>query len=503
MKKMISKICLFLFIALIAVSCEDFPVDEDGLLITTRAECYVSNFDLYNTDHQTIKLGNAYVDTTAQVAIMYVKFGTPINNVWPRISLCEDAKLAPKITGWMDFSGSKMNMEFIEGDWKSGNPSDQLSERIVNNPSAFPSTAKRFTVIGGNLESKKDYIFLIVVSPLRSSDMEGLLMKYYYFVLLSFALTLVACDDDPVLLMDPVSALSNDCIKRSLPVAPNIVGNEIEFAYAMAIPNELGKLSSPQVVSSIAGATGTYFDTNSYYTNSSGQEIPVKVCSDSQTNGTTTVIDFTVDTCAATLRYYYIIPEEARGKDVQFSFSVKASNGQVAEYKLGPYKISKMDMAKNLSVTNDKCYLSFLNEGEAVHIYSKADLQANPSLAAKIDIMYAYSEKSDLSHAFYTSSSPKEYMGGTELPSGFVNNTKMIKVYGLQDRQLSDLQYSKFIDDLDFETIDMSKCTNYILGLKEEAGAWVETADGKYRAYVYINKASASEVTVSVKRYKM
>lgn len=66
-------------------------------------------------------------------------------------------------------------------------------------------------------------------------------LKYYYFVLLSFALTLVACDDDPVLLKDPVSALSNDCIKRSLPVAPNIVGNEIEFAYAMAIPNELGK----------------------------------------------------------------------------------------------------------------------------------------------------------------------------------------------------------------------------------------------------------------------
>lgn len=118
-------------------------------------------------------------------------------------------------------------------------------------------------------------------------------LKYYYFVLLSFALTLVACDDDPVLLKDPVSALSNDCIKRSLPVAPNIVGNEIEFAYAMAIPNELGKLSSAQVVSSIAGATGTYFDPNSYYTNSSGQDIPVKVCSDSQTNGTTTVIEYT------------------------------------------------------------------------------------------------------------------------------------------------------------------------------------------------------------------
>lgn len=75
--------------------------------------------------------------------------------------------LAPKITGWMDFSGSKMNMEFIEGDWKSGNPSDQLSERIVNNPSAFPSTAKRFTVIAGNREIKKEYIFLIVERPLQ------------------------------------------------------------------------------------------------------------------------------------------------------------------------------------------------------------------------------------------------------------------------------------------------------------------------------------------------
>lgn len=328
-------------------------------------------------------------------------------------------------------------------------------------------------------------------------------LKYYYFVLLSFALIGVACDDDPVLLKDPVSALSNDCIKRSLPVAPNIVGNEIEFAYAMAIPNEQGKLSSAQVVSSIAGASGTYFDPNSYYINSSGQDIPVKVCSDSQTSGATTSINFTVDTCAATLRYYYMIPEEARGKEVQFQFSVKADNGQVAEYKLGPYKISKMDMTKNLSVTNDNCYLSFSNEGEAVHIYSKADLQADPSLAAKIDIMYVYSKKSDLSHAFYTSSSPKEYMGEAELPSGFVNNTKMIKIYGLQDRQLSDLQYSKFVDDLDFETIDMSKGINYILGLKEEAGTWIETADGKYRAYVYINKASASGVTVSAKRYKM
>ena len=74
---------------------------------------------------------------------------------------CNDKKYvfnAP-LTEIFDFSA--------EGDWKSGNPSDQLSERIVNNPSVFPSTAKRFTVIAGNREIKKEYIFLIVERPLQ------------------------------------------------------------------------------------------------------------------------------------------------------------------------------------------------------------------------------------------------------------------------------------------------------------------------------------------------
>jgi hypothetical protein len=29
---------------------EDFPVDEDGLLITGRTQCYVSNFELLGSD---------------------------------------------------------------------------------------------------------------------------------------------------------------------------------------------------------------------------------------------------------------------------------------------------------------------------------------------------------------------------------------------------------------------------------------------------------------------
>ena len=171
MKKTVNKLAIFSLLLLCSVACsKDFPVDEDGLLITDRAECYVSNFELLDTDHQTIRVGNSYIDTVAQVAIAYVRFGTSLTDVWPQVSLVEDAKLTPKIAtynGWTDFSGSKLPIDFIEGDWSSGNATDQLSERIVANPSAFPAAAKRYTVVSGNRKVQKEYVFLVVERPMQ------------------------------------------------------------------------------------------------------------------------------------------------------------------------------------------------------------------------------------------------------------------------------------------------------------------------------------------------
>ena len=171
MKTIINKFFIFSVLLLGVTACsKNFPVDEDGLLITTRQDCYVSNFELLGTDQQTIRVGNSYIDTVAQVAIAYVRFGSDVTNVWPQVSLVEDAKLSPKIPtfdGWTDFSGSKMSVDFIEGDWEGGNATDQLSERIVSNPSAFPPTAKKYTVIAGNREIRKEYTFLIVERPLE------------------------------------------------------------------------------------------------------------------------------------------------------------------------------------------------------------------------------------------------------------------------------------------------------------------------------------------------
>ena len=54
-----------------------------------------------------------------------------------------------------------------------------------------------------------------------------------------------------------------------------------------------------------------------------------------------------------------------------------------------------------------------------------------------------------------------------------------------------------------FQQKDFSGAQSYALRMGEQYGAWVETADGKYRAYVYVNSVAANKMTISVKRYKM
>jgi len=80
-----------------------------------------------------------------------------------------------------------------------------------------------------------------------------------------------------------------------------------------------------------------------------------------------------------------------------------------------------------------------------------------------------------------------------------------VKVFNLQDYNLARLQYGIYIDDVDFQKLDFSTAPNFAINLKQEAGVWVETADGKYRAYVYINTANntTKSAVISMKRYAM
>ncbi len=113
------------------IRCADFPIDEDGLLITSRAECYVSNFELLGPDFQTVRTKAAVIDTVAQTIDVEVFFGTDLKNLYPQFSLVTDAKLDPKITGRVDFSD-------------------------LPNP-------KKWTVVSGNRKIRKTYTVSIIV----------------------------------------------------------------------------------------------------------------------------------------------------------------------------------------------------------------------------------------------------------------------------------------------------------------------------------------------------
>lgn len=115
MKKYIDiKIVVALLLTLVStVRCsDDFPIDEDGLLITSRAACYVSNFELVGSDFISVitsttatpSIRNVVIDTTAQTIDVQVAFGTDLKNLYPQFTLVTDAKLDPKITGKTDFS---------------------------------------------------------------------------------------------------------------------------------------------------------------------------------------------------------------------------------------------------------------------------------------------------------------------------------------------------------------------------------------------------------------
>jgi Domain of unknown function (DUF4466) len=317
------------------------------------------------------------------------------------------------------------------------------------------------------------------------------------FLFSLLVLSLTACKKEEYAIPDPVSELSNDCIKRTL--GPNIVGLPIEFAYAMAIPGAKGKLVSAQVEASIAGASGTFLENKSYYTKSNGADTGITIGSPSINTGNFTKVAYTTDTTAATLRYFYIIPEDARGKSVSFTFTATSSDGKTASYKMGPYSISRMNIKRTIAVSNNNnAYISI----EDMAVYNSTTAVAN---AAKIDLVYLYrATPTSFTHALVSPAADPIYLPGVTLPAGVNRSAKVRKVFNLQDRNLANLQFGIYIDDKDFQDINLSDAPNYALGLRAEAGTWVETADGKYRAYIFVNSVNANgSAVISMLRYSL
>ncbi|WP_206611064.1 hypothetical protein [Mariniphaga sediminis] len=136
-KKYVLPVSLVFLSLFLIIRCTDYPIDEDGLLITERAECYVSNFELLGTDFQTVRTKAPEIDTVAQTIHVEVFYGTDLKNLYPQFSLITDAKLDPKITGKVDFSD-------------------------IENP-------KQWTVVSGNRQVRKTYTVFIAVQEISQN----------------------------------------------------------------------------------------------------------------------------------------------------------------------------------------------------------------------------------------------------------------------------------------------------------------------------------------------
>ncbi len=325
-------------------------------------------------------------------------------------------------------------------------------------------------------------------------------ISFSVLLLAALALFGTSCKKSGYALPTPSDKLQNQAIKRTL--GPNIVGQQIEFAYAMAILPSKGKLVSCTAVASIAGAAGTYMENRSFYTASNGADVGVPVGTPAVTKDNTTTVTYNHDTSAATLRYYYVIPEAARGKTVTITFTATSSDGESISTVMGPYTIAKMDMKLNMKVSDGN--LMYISIGDTA-VYNATDAAAH---AASIDIVYLYRNitTSAFNHALVAPAADPQYLPGVTLPTGVNRTAKLLKTFNLNDHNLApNEQYGGiFIDDIDFQTIDLSNSPNYTINLKQDAGVWVETADGKYRAYIFFNAVTTTgTATISMKRYAL
>jgi len=310
---------------------------------------------------------------------------------------------------------------------------------------------------------------------------------------------LYSCEEKEYAIPTPKTELQNDVIKRT--IGPHIAGLNIEFAYAMALGSEKGRLISATAEASVSGDEGTIMDPNSYYTDGSGEDIGITVGEPSITEGQKTSVRFVKDTSAATLRYYFKIPESAKGQNVTFNFAAEASTGEKVTYSVGPYKISKMDMKLDLAVKDSTaCYISIAD----MAVYSPEEAAANPE---KIDLVYLYRNIPNITfnHSLVAPAAPAQYLPEVTLPTGMNKTAKIRKVWGLRDQHLARMQFGVFVDDPDFEKLSLSSEPDYAINLRAESGTWVETADGKYRAYIFINSVNnnGKSAVISMKRYSL
>ena len=311
--------------------------------------------------------------------------------------------------------------------------------------------------------------------------------------------SLVACSDED-------TSLQNDLIKRT--TSPLIVGEKIEFAYAAGTPDS--KLSTLSVRASIPGATGTNFEPYAWHTEN-GTDISEVVATNCVTDGNTSTAEI-IDSQATTLRYYYVIPEEAKGKRVSFIFSSVAEDGEEVSLNTPSYTISSMDMKKLITLSGEENGARYFSI-EDMRAYTKDEVAAG-NLSSKIDFIYAYAATKtvngnnyDYKHAFFSPAAEAYYPDDFVLPAGIEKKSTLMdkKLYVWDGQLKDDINTAIYIDDLDLKEQTYENSADYVLDLRADGGVFMKTSDGQYSAFIYINSLNndAKSAVIGIKRLRL
>lgn len=321
----------------------------------------------------------------------------------------------------------------------------------------------------------------------------------YLWAVLVGLLGLTSCDKTTVEVQEP---LKNDLLKKT--TGPAVIGTRVEFVYAIGATE--GNLQNVKAEASIPGATGTGFSGFSWYTDrNTGVDKPLLTASDTITNGavsTAKIID--VNNKAVSLRYFYTVPEAARGQAFSVKFSGTSSTGKEVTISSPTYQVSKMDMSR-LIVLEDakKAYFSIAD----MTAYTKDEVDQK-NLSGKIDFVYVY-RPTISTYAFghaMVSLANKSYINDLAMPAAWTKAaTKLDKRVDIRDAQLRGGGFDSYIDDIDLQQTTFPNAADYAYGFAADQGAFVTSADGTYVAYIFVNAVNntTKTMTVSIKRLKI
>lgn len=290
-----------------------------------------------------------------------------------------------------------------------------------------------------------------------------------------------SCSDDE-------SPLRNDLLRKDS--GPVLVGNTLEFAYAIGSTDGT-PIKAVEITASIPGAEGTGIARNSRYTNpNNGEEEEVRIATETSTEGTVSKA-YIVDTIAATVRYFYVVPKEARGSRIKFHFRSITGSGE-ASVQSPEYTVSSVEIFKDLSLSAGQRSCFSL---ETMQSYSVAQVE-ELGIADKIDFIYTYKPSMGsgwtFAHGLVSPSNEKGYLYPVEIPTGAANRTLMEKRYWPDGQLKTSGVPTIYVDEIDLRQATLDGVTAHAYELGQDQGVLIKSHDEKYIAYLYINETSGN-----------